>query len=590
MEEFVESLTEEEGSLLQPFMTNLDRSVFCLRNLPEVVKGALFSRYSRSDRSLRRILLDEFIKAQSLPEGSFPPASFAPEAHFTHIIGGGYDNSTDQLVAIQQAEAFYDRVLIGYGDDSVAELGGAHIACEGISNIASIALEDSRVGISPLEKSTRYVPFNQKIKGRYRYYREPSIIASEYAERYESTLDRLFDTYTALIDPLLTWVQTCTPRDPDTSERAYKNATKAKTLDLLRGLLPMATLTNVGLFGNGRAFEYLLVKFAASPHEEVRVLGSAMQQELDQIIPSFVKRAKTERGAQYARYLQTNRERTEQLAQKFFGQSLPGAKSACESTLTGELCGRFRPASFAKTQSSTPLIQLVEYDQDAEVKVVAAILYPHTDPPLAEIKDYVTNLSATERVEIINTYVGQRESRFHRPGRAFEEVYYTFDILADIGAYRDLHRHRILTQEHQHYSVRHGYVVPVELELANLQAQMREALEYAAQTTELISSHLPDAAQYVVPFAYRVRWRIKLNLREVYHFVELRSSRQGHPSYRAIAQEMYQLIWAVHPTLVANMHYVDLNDYALQRLAAEQRLDIKLKTQEGETGSKNHDS
>ena len=555
MEEFVESLTEEEGSLLQPFMTNLDRSVFGLRNLPEVVKGALFSRYSRSERSLRRILLDEFIKA--------------PEANFTQIIGGGYDNNTDvksagqkilsgrldQLVAIQQAEAFYDRVLIGYGDDSVAELGGAHIACEGISNIASIALEDSRLGISPLEKSTRYVPFNQKIKGRYRYYREPSIIASRYAECYESTLDRLFDTYTALIDPLSIWVQSRTPRDPDTSERAYNNATKAKTLDLLRGLLPMATLTNVGLFGNGRAFEYLLVKFAASPHEEVRTLGLAMQQELDQIIPSFVKRAKTERGAQYARYLQINRESTELLAQKLFGQ----------------------------TQTSTALIQLVEYDQDAEVKVVAAILYPHTDLPLAEIKEYVTDLSATERVEIINTYVGERESRFHRPGRAFEEIYYTFDILADIGAYRDLHRHRILTQERQHYSVHHGYVVPVELEQANLQAQMREALEYAAQTTELISSYLPDAAQYVVPFAYRVRWRIKLNLREVYHFVELRSSRQGHPSYRTIAQQMYRLLWEIHPTLVANMHYVDLNDYALQRLAAEQRLDIKLKRKEGES-------
>ncbi len=548
MEEFVESLTEEEGSLLQPFMTNLDRSVFCLRNLPEVVKGALFSRYSRSDRSLRRILLDEFIKA--------------PEAHFTHIIGGGYDNNTDQLVAIQQAEAFYDRVLIGYGDDSVAELGGAHIACEGISNIASIALEDSRLGISPLEKSTRYVPFNQKIKGRYRYYREPSIIASRYAECYESTLDRLFDTYTALIDPLLTWVQSRTPRDPDTSERAYKNATKAKTLDLLRGLLPMATLTNVGLFGNGRAFEYLLVKFAASPHEEVRTLGLAMQQELDQIIPSFVKRAKTERGAQYARYLQINRQRTERLAQKLFGQ----------------------------TESSTPLIQLLEYDQDAEEKVVAAILYSHADLRLAEIKEYVTNLSATERVEIINTYVGERESRFHRPGRAFEEVYYTFDILADIGAYRDLHRHRILTQERQHYSVHHGYVVPVELESANLQAQMREALEYAAQTTELISSNFPDAAQYVVPFAYRVRWRIKLNLREVYHFVELRSSRQGHPSYRAIAQEMYRLLWEVHPTLVANMHYVDLNDYALQRLAAEQRLDIKLNKEVGSKSGFNSDN
>ncbi|PLZ79345.1 FAD-dependent thymidylate synthase, partial [Fischerella thermalis] len=286
-----------------------------------------------------------------------------------------------------------------------------------------------------------------------------------------------------------------------------------------------------------------------SPHPEVRILGASMQQELDQIIPSFVKRAKTERGAQYSRYISTNWNRTKYLAQQHLGQIQPAASST---------------------------VQLVEYDPDAEVKIVAAILYPHTDLTWEQIQEYVVGLSTQERVEIINTYVGDRESRFHRPGRAFEQTYYTFDVLADIGAYRDLHRHRVLTQERQHYCVRHGYVIPTELEEANLAQTYRKALEYAAETTELISQDLPDAAQYVVPFAYRVRWRIKLNLREVYHLVELRSSRQGHPSYRTVAQEIYQQINAVHPTLVANMHFVDLNDYALERLAAEQKIDTKL--------------
>ncbi len=544
------SLTEQESSLLQPFVTNLDRSVFGLRNLPEVVKGALFSRYSRSDKSLRRILLDEFIKA--------------PEADFSRIVGEVTDNNADQLVAVQRAEAFYDRVLVGYGDDSVAELGGAHIACEGISNIAAKALEDSRLGISPLEKSTRYVPFNRKSNGRYRYYWEPSIMVSSHAERYEATLDYLFDTYTALIDPLLSWVQAYTPQDTSTSERAYNSATSAKTWDLLRGLLPMATLTNVGLFGNGRAFEYLLVKLAASSHAEVRMLGLAMQQELDKMIPSFVKRAKTERGDQYARYLSTNRDRTKLLAQKFLGQSKPAATR------------HLLQVGKAAQHSASSTVQLVEYDPDAETKIVAAILYPHTDLTFEQIKEHVVSLSTSEKAGIIKTYIGERGSRFHRPGRAFEETYYTFDILADLGAYRDLHRHRVLTQERQHYSVRHGYVIPPELEAAKLAQPYREALEYAAETTELIRRDLPDAAQYVIPFAYRVRWRIKLNLREVYHFVELRSSRQGHPSYRAIAQEMYQSIRAIHPALVTNMHFVDLNDYTLERLAAEQRIDTKL--------------
>ena len=404
-------------------------------------------------------------------------------------------------------------------------------------------------------------------------------MASCHAELYEATLDHLFDTYTALIDPLLNWVQARTPRDTTTTERAYNNATKAKTLDLLRGLLPMATLTNVGLFGNGRAFEYLLVKLAASPHEEVRALGISMQQELDQIIPSFVKRAKTERGAQYAQYLRTNCERTELLAQKLLGQiepaSTPDTPTPGGSTEGTSARNWLLNGGDLHTGVSSSTVQLVEYDPDAEVKVVAAILYPHTDLTFEQIKEYVTGLSTTERVEIISTYVGERESRFHRPGRAFEETYYTFDMLADLGAYRDLHRHRVLTQERQHYSVRHGYVVPIELEEANLAQPYRKALDYAAETTELISLDLPDAAQYVVPFAYRMRWRIKLNLREAYHLIELRSSRQGHPSYRIIAQEMYQQISAVHPALVANMHFVDLNDYALERLAAEQRIDPK---------------
>jgi thymidylate synthase ThyX len=500
-----------------------------------VVKGALFSRYSRSQKGLRRILLDEFIQA--------------PEADFAGIVGEAASHHTDQLVAIQKAEAFYDRVLIGYGDDSVAELGGAHIACEGISNIAAKALEDSRLGISPLEKSTRYVPFNKKVNGRYLYYREPAIMASSHAARYEATLDHLFDTYTALTESLLRWVQACTPKEEATSERAYASATRAKTLDLLRGLLPMATLTNVGLFGNGRAFEYLLVKLAASPHSEVQELGLAIQQELDQMIPSFVKRAKTERGQQYVHYLASNRDRTANLAQ----------------TLTKNL----------PSQSSS-LVDLVEYDPEAEIKIVAAILYPQTDLGFEQLTAYAASLSAAEKLEIINTYVGERAVRFHHPGRAFEETYYTFDVLADLGAYRDLHRHRVLTQERQRYTVQHGYEVPPELAAANLAKSYCEALDKAAETAEIISQELPEAAQYVVPFAYRVRWRMKLNLREAYHFIELRSSRQGHPGYRAIAQAMYQQIQAVHPVLVANMHFVDLNDYALERLAAEQRLDAKL--------------
>ena len=530
-----ESFTNSEQNLLQPFVTNLDKSVFGLRNLPEVVKGALFSRYSRSEKSLRQILLSEFITA--------------PESGFDSLVGINAANNSDQSVATQKAEAFYDRVLIGYGDDSVAELGGAHLACESISNIAAKALEDSRLGLSPLEKSTRYLPFNKKTLGRYPYCREPEIMASPHAALYETTLDHLFDTYSDLVEPLLSWLQTITPRDENTSERAYHSATRAKTFDLLRGLLPMATLTNVGLFGNGRAFEYLLIKLSASNHPEVRDLGDAMNQELQQTIPSFVKRAHSDRGQQYAGYLSNNLLASQRITQELIGQVTP---------------------------KPTETVQLIEYDPEAENKVIAAILYPHSDLNYAQVQDQVKALSLAEKLNIISAYIGDRQSRFHRPGRALEETYYTFDILADLGAYRDLHRHRIMTQERQRYTVRHGYIVPPELAESGLATAYCQALEQTAQATEIIAQDLPVASQYLVPFAYRTRWRIKLNLREAYHLIELRSARQGHPTYRQVAQSMYQQILAVHPTLVAKMSFVDLDDYVLERLSAEQRFDQKL--------------
>jgi thymidylate synthase ThyX len=528
-----ELFTKEETKILEPFVTNLDQSIFGLVNLPEVIKGALFSRYSRSEKSLRQILLQEFIQT--------------PEANFAEITGE-IKAINNQLIATQKAEDFYNRVLIGYGDDSVAELGGAHLACEGISNIAAKILEDSRLGISPLEKSTRYVGFNQKVNNQYLYYREPLIMASKYKELYENTLDNLFDTYCQLIDELLPWIKEQTPKDENTTIRAYNNATKAKTLDVLRGLLPMATLTNVGLFGNGRSFEYLLVKLASSPHPEIKELGQKMQGELDKMIPSFVKRAKSERGLEYAHYLQKNQENTAIVSKIHLGNIKPESRET---------------------------VALIDYDPNAELQVITAILYPQSDLTFNQVKEVVNQLSTQEKINIIKEYVGERKVRFHRPGRAFEETYYTFDLLADIGAYRDLHRHRVLTQERQNYTVKHGYIVPEEIKQAGLIKPYREALDRAAQTYQIIFQDLPFSAQYVVPFAYKIRWRIKLNLREIYHLVELRSARQGHPSYRFIAQEMYHQIKKVHPTLVAPMTFVDINNYNLERLAAEQKIDLK---------------
>ena len=529
--------TATERAVLEPFVTSVDARIFGLRNLPEVVKGALFSRYSRSEKSIRRILLDEFIHQ--------------PESGFHQLVATPTNTSTDQIVATKQAEAFYDRVLVGYGDDSVAELGGAHVACEDISNVAAKILEDARIGLSPLEKSTRYVSFTTKIDGAFRYVRESSIMTSPHADAYIAAMDGLFEAYAALLAPTIGWVQSQSPRDANTSERAYTAATRAKAFDLLRGLLPMATRTNVGMYGNGRAFEYLITRAGSHNLTELQSIKTRLYDALSAMIPSFVKRAHSDRGAAMGAYLATIR--------------VAGADAA-----------RAIPA---KEHAQTPSVQLVAYQQDALQRVVTAILYPHADADYDTVAAHVATLDHAQCAALVAQASGERAVRFHKPGRAFEEAVYTFDIIADIGAYRDLQRHRMLTQERQPYGVELGYSVPPELIAAGLDGPFRAAIEQAITVTRRIRADLPTASQYAVPMACHMRWRFTLNLREAFHLCELRSSQQGHPAYRRVAQDIYRLLSAVHPTLTAAMHFVDMHDHPLERLAAEQRLDKKLASQ-----------
>jgi thymidylate synthase ThyX len=298
----IQEFTANEEKALAPFFTNLDRSVFGLK-LPQEVAGALFSRYSRSTKSLRRTFFDEFLGD--------------PELGLKDLLGA-QTSAGDDSAALKKARAFFDRVLVGYGDDSVAQLGGAHIACENISNVAAKLLEDARIGIAPLEKSTRYVRFDQKdMKGDYLFYREPRIMDSRHWDRYLVVMNLLFDTYSRQMEPMLQHVAGSLPieqvevRDPVSgkslsyreaakdarlrrwAETAYRATVRAHACDVLRSYLPAATLTNVGMFGVGQAFEYLISKLYSHELSEAQELGKAMHGELNQLIPSFVKRARS---------------------------------------------------------------------------------------------------------------------------------------------------------------------------------------------------------------------------------------------------------------------------------------------------------
>ncbi len=521
-------LNEQERELVRPFFTNVDTHVFALKNLPEVVKGTLFSRYSRSHKSARRLLLDEFI----------------PNKEVLQVIEANMPaKGIQDSVAVAKAEDFYQRVLVGYGDDSVAELAGAHIACENISSLAGDMLTDSRIGISPLEKSARYIPFDKKVGGKYLWYREPRIMESRHGEAYERTMDKLFDLYCEWLPIVIAYVKEGNPKTEDTTPRAYESAMRAKACDVLKNMLTAGRLTNVGLFGNGRSFEYLISKLYSGELAEGRELAKQIHEELAKVMPAFVKRS------QESEYVTGTR----QAMKSFVSQNVKAELSA-----NGE-----------------PYIRLVDYDKDAEVMILAAMLYTYTNIPIEQLRKEVAAMPLEKRKELVNAYLSKRRNRRDKPGRALENTYYTFEMCANYGIYRDLHRHRMLSQERQRLNTGLGFDTPAELAGVNLDKQYIALMHEVAEVHKKIEADMPIEAQYMVPRSFHLRWYIKMNLREVHHLTELRSIKQGHPDYRKIAQKMKTLVEQVHPTLTSYMQ-VDMNDYAIARLDSEKRIDQKL--------------
>ncbi len=541
-----DAFTEEEKRILEPYFTNLDKPVFAFTSrVPEEVVAVLFSKYSRSMHSIRRNFLDLVKDPESGFKGILDTAS-----------SGGSTGSNDAFTAaLAKARDFFRRILVEYGDDSVGELGIAHVACEGVSQIAAKAIESARLS-SPLEKSTRYVVFD---KGS--CCKPAAIMNSRFAADYAGVCDELFEAYRSGIEPVKVFVrdkwqilqfdfngkkfsEITDEAEKNRAKSAYESSVKAKALDILRYYLPAATQTNLGMTANGRAFEYLISKLMSDELEEIRQVGQMMHEELSKVIPSLVKRAAP------SNYLTE----TKKGMRTFAAAKLGSTRIRKQQTVT-----------------------LVNYDKDAEVKVVAAALYQFSHHPLSQLRKIAKKMTAEERMKVIGEYMGKRSSRRERPLRAAETAYYQFDVLSDYGAYRDLQRHRIMTQIPQLLTVEHGYDTPPEMIEAGIEAQFNKLMKKAAAVYRKIAAEMPNEAQYVVPLAYRIRYIMQFNLREAYHLIELRSVPQGHPSYRHVAQEMFRQINAVHPTLVHYMKFVNLEERdALGRLKSELRKEEKL--------------
>ncbi|MEX2292479.1 MAG: FAD-dependent thymidylate synthase [Acidimicrobiales bacterium] len=525
-----EEFTPDEADVLRRYFTNLDGPVFALVNLPEVVKGALFARYSRSSKSLRRLFLDEFV-------GDLD------------ITG---DTTIDATVGLRRAEELYDRVFFEYGDDSVAQLGGVHLACEQASNLLTKVLEWGRL-MAYLEQSTRYIAYDTRIGGRYRYFRDPAVLGSGLGLRYIGDMDRLFDSYAELVPIMSDFYRDQFPKDPADSDFVYRQAIRAKAFDAVRGVLPAASISNVGIYGTGQGYEALLLRMRSHPLPEARAYADLMLMELRKVIPSFLKRVDLDdRGVAWSSYMASTRSAVEEIASDLFTEDPP--------------------------LREVPSVDLLDWDPDGEVKLVTAILYSHTHVSEAVLEQRVRSMTTEERVRVITAYVGDRANRRHKPGRAFERLTYRFDVLADYGAFRDLQRHRMLSIEWQQLSPRHGFTRPEAVDLAGCAARFDEAMERSADLHDVLTDRFPAQAAYAVSLAYRIRFYLHLNAREAMHLLELRTTPQGHPAYRVVGQEMHRLIAAKagHHAVAEAMRFVDHSpEPSLERLDAERRAESR---------------
>ena len=521
----IETFTDEERALLAPHFTNLDLPVFALVNLPETVKGALFARYSRYQGTLRRLYLEEFA-AEATP-------------------GAAYDGEEGE-----RARKLYERIFIGYGDDSVAQLGGAHIACEWVSNVMTKLLQRGRLA-AYLEQSTRYMAYDAPMGDGlgYRYWRDP-----ELGPEYEAAMDSLFNAYSEALPRVETWAAERFTRADGEPEGAHMRSIRAKALDLLRGLLPAASLSHVGIFASGQAYEQLLLRLSASRLPEAREYARMILGELKAVVPSFVARVdRPDRGGEWIEYF----EQREAAADRW------AARLGLDRARGGE-------------DEAGPAVRLLSV-QGSEEELLAALLFESAAVSEDEARAAIHNLPPDERAAMLSELVGERRNRRHRPGRGFESLSYRFEVVSDYGAFRDLQRHRLLTVQWQTLGPELGAAVPEELDQAGVGDLYRAGLERSREEhARIVELGHPELAPYALALGYRIRYILDMNAREAMHLIELRSGREGHPAYRAVAHALHAEVARVHPAVAAAMTFVDRDtEPRLERILSEIRAHAK---------------
>jgi thymidylate synthase ThyX len=523
------NFNEKERYLLEPFFTNLDKSVYAILFLPPEVVGALCSRASRAKEDLRVVFLKEFV--QPFSETDYGQA-------FKNFVDFLRQNPYEVLFANPKAREFYIKWLSEYGDDSIAQMTGTHLVYSSLSQIAIKHIENQRIGIAPIEKSTRYVDYSLKINNHYLYFTPSEIEKIGLKEEYEKVMDNLFETYVFLYQKYFDFLKNKYPEEKEI-------VLKTKSFDVVRLILPLSTLGQLALFGNGQAFEYLINRSLNHPLEEIKWLGKRAKEELNKINPAFLRRIEKEESGEYRKYLSGRSERIKESLKEI----------------------NIEPADLVNINFSN--VKLIEYDKDGEDKITASLLYPELKEPWEKILEKVKRLSVFEKEKILEKVLKDRKYRWYKIPRAFENVYLRFEILLNIGAWRDLQRHRMQTQIHQKFNIDNGFDIPEELEEIGLKEKFISAIENLEKLYQKIEDK--DLAQYAVSFAHRIRFLQYQNLRQFFWETELRTTPQGHPHYRKIEQEKAKIIQKIYP-LISKYLLVDFQDHEFARRESAKKI------------------
>jgi len=504
--------SDDDKLVLNYFFTDLDSPIFAIKNFHPEVWALMQARYSRSKGGLRESFLD-LLKED---ESNF-------NSLLEEIKKTGQGEATKH--ATEKAIQFMEKWVLGYGHSSVAEGAVVGFGLEGVSILATKVIEDNRL-CSFCEKSTRYVSFD-----RSSFYQDEVLNTSEYAGEINEMLDYLFEIYTKLDAPVLEYVRGVAPLEDGGNKAAWTRATASRRFDAIRYLLPACTKTSLGWTLNARNLSHAISKLLSHPLKEMNEIGEMLKAEGGKVLPSLLK---------------------------FSDKS----DYICETNKD------MQSFDFSKSSFDGEKVRLVNSSSNPEDAIVASILYRYENCSFDEARARVDGMILSQKENVLDKYLG-RMGKFDSPMRELEHESFSFDIVMDYGAFRDLQRHRICTQTNQIFTADLGYDVPADVVSAGMEAEYRLAMDKAKVVYGKVRVKYPLEAQYLLPLGFRKRFLITMNMREVCHFIKLRTIPLAHDSYRRIAYKMYEIMQNKYP-LLAKYIVCNYSTEELGRLKAEE--------------------